>query len=340
MLPTLPGLPYPLGATPDPSGTNFSLCSEDATAVELCLFDAEDREVRIEIHDRTAFIWHVYVPGIAPGARYGYRVHGPYEPSRGLRFNPKVVLLDPYARATNGLERWQRGCFGYDVADTQADLVRGNTEQLGVRRGVVADDGFDWENDGPPRIPLSQTVIYETHVRGLTMLHPAVPPALRGTYSGGAHPAVLRHLQDLGVTAIELMPVHAFVDEKHLVDRNLRNDWGYSTIGFFAPDSRYRSGTEVGDEVREFKQMVKALHRAGIEVILDVVYNHTAEGNHLGPTLSLRGIDNRVYYRLVAQQPRYYFDYTGTRNTLNVWHPQVLSLIMDSLRYWHRTGAR
>jgi isoamylase len=330
----LPGSPHPLGATWDGAGTNFALYSESATGVELCLFDETGGEARLRVENQTAFIWHVYVPLIGPGVRYGYRVHGPYDPGRGLRFNPKVVVLDPYARAVDGIEQWDRGCFAYELGNPEEDLRPSAKPALGAPRGIVIDSAFDWEDDAPPRTPLHRSVIYEAHVRGLTMKHPDVPPDLRGRYAGIAHPAVIRYLQDLGVTAIELMPIHSFVDDKMLLDKGLRNYWGYSTIGFFSPDVRYRSGTAVGSEVREFKAMVKALHRAGIEVILDVVYNHTAEGNHLGPTFNFKGIDNATYYRLVADDPRFYFDYTGTGNTLNVRHPQVLALIMDSLRYW------
>jgi isoamylase len=334
MLRTLPGVPYPLGASLDTEGVNFALYSEHATHVELCLFDDSDVETRIAIHNRTAFVWHIYVTEVRPGARYGYRVHGPYEPERGMRFNPNVVLLDPYAKALDGVEQWARGCFAYDLGNPAGDLSPVDGNQLGAPRGVVVDPEFDWEDDVAPATPLHRSVVYETHVRGLTMRHPQVPAALRGTYAGVAHPAITSYLKELGITAIELMPVHAFIDELHLLDRGLRNYWGYSSIGFFAPDTRYRSGSALGSEVNEFKSMVKALHRVGIEVILDVVYNHTGEGNHLGPTLSFKGIDNAVYYRLVADQPRYYFDYTGTGNTFNVRHPQVLALIMDSLRYW------
>jgi isoamylase len=330
----LPGLPYPLGATPDGRGVNFALYSENASGVELCLFDENDVETRGALTHQTAFVWHGYVPGLSPGQRYGFRVHGPYEPAHGLRFNPEVVLLDPYAKALAARERWDLGCFAYEVGSRTTDLRISSRPALGAPRGVVIDPAFDWEGDAPPRIPLHKSVIYEAHVRGLSMRHPEVPEAARGTYSGIAHPAIIKHLRSLGVTAIELMPIHAFVDDKHLLDKGLRNYWGYNSIGFFAPDVRYRSGAVLGSEVAEFKQMVKALHRAGIEVILDVVYNHTAEGNHLGPTFSFKGIDNSVYYRLVADDRRYYFDYTGTGNTLNVRHPQVLALIMDSLRYW------
>jgi glycogen operon protein len=331
----LPGLPYPLGATWDGRGVNFALYSENATKVELCLFDDDGgAETTITLNSRTAFVWHGYVSGLKPGQEYGYRVHGPYEPERGLRFNPEVVLLDPYAKSLARSERWDLGCFAHEPGGEDADLHISKKPALGAPRGVVIDPTFDWEGDEPPRTPLHKTVIYEAHVRGLTMRHPEVPEALRGSYAGVAHPAVTKYLRELGVTAIELMPVHAFIDDKHLLDRGLRNYWGYNSIGFFAPDVRYRTRDESGRGVFEFKQMVKALHRAGIEVILDVVYNHTAEGNHLGPTFSFKGIDNPTYYRLVSDQPRYYFDYTGTGNTLNVTHPQVLALIMDSLRYW------
>jgi isoamylase len=330
----LPGSPYPLGATWNGRGVNFALYSENATEVELCLFDQQAREVKVSLRQRTAFVWHGYVPGIHPGQRYGYRVHGPYEPSQGLRFNPEVVLLDPYARALASIERWDLGCFAYRPGMPAGDLQASRRPALGAPRGVVIDPTFDWEDDQFPRIPLHETVIYEAHVRGLSMRHPEVPPALRGTYAGVAHPVIIKYLRDLGVTAIELMPIHAFVDDQHLLEKGLRNYWGYNSIGFFAPDTRYRSQSELGSEVIEFKQMVKVLHRAGIEIIMDVVYNHTAEGNHLGPTFSFKGLDNPTYYRLVSEDPRYYFDYTGTGNTLNVRHPQVLALIMDSLRYW------
>ncbi|HEX7665869.1 MAG TPA: glycogen debranching protein GlgX, partial [Polyangiaceae bacterium] len=330
----LPGTPYPLGATWDGEGVNFALYSENATSVELCIFADDGAETRIPLQAHTAHVWHGYLSGLTPGCRYGYRVHGPYEPAKGLRFNPNVVLLDPYARALDGVEQWEKGSFAYELGNPQGDLVPTKSDQLGAPRGIVIDNAFDWEGDTAPQIPLHRSVIYEAHVRGLTKLHPDVPEELRGTYAGLAHPAVLGHLKDLGVTAIELMPVHAFVDDKILKDKKLRNYWGYNTIGFFAPDVRYRSASAPGSEVREFKQMVKAIHAAGMEVILDVVYNHTAEGNHLGPTFNLKGIDNPTYYRLVDKDPRYYFDYTGTGNTLNVRHPQTLTLIMDSLRYW------
>jgi isoamylase len=329
-----PGFPRPLGATWDAEGTNFALFSANANAVELCLFDETGTEARIPVEQKTAHVWHVYVPGVPLGQRYGYRIYGPYDPARGHRFNPNVVLLDPYARAVDGVEHWDRGCFAYDPADAAKDLRPSSQQALGAPRGVVIDEDFDWEGDEPPRTPFNRTVIYEAHVRGLTKLHPDVPEELRGTYLGVAHPAIVDHLRDLGVTAIELMPVHAFVDDQHLLERGLRNYWGYNSVGFFAPDVRYRSGTLLASEVRQFKQMVKTLHRAGIEVVLDVVYNHTAEGNHEGPTFSLKGIDNATYYKLVPDNLRYYYDTTGTGNTLNVRSPQVLALIMDSLRYW------
>jgi len=330
---TLPGSPYPLGADWDGDGVNFAIYSEHAEAVELCLFAPDGTESRFRLTQRTNLVWHGYLAGIAPGARYAYRISGPYDPGRGLRFNPHVLLLDPYARAVDGPAHWELGCYAYPLGSPDGDLHPSSEEALGAPKGVVVDASFDWEDDENPRTPLHRTVIYEAHVRGLTIRHPEVPEALRGTYAGVGHPAVIRHLRELGITAIELMPVHAFVDEKALLDRGLRNYWGYNSIGFFAPDVRYRRGQEIASEVRQFKEMVKSLHKAGIEVILDVVYNHTAEGDHLGPTFSFKGIDNPTYYRL-TEDPRTYLDYTGTVNTLNVRHPQVLTLIMDSLRYW------
>ena len=331
---TTQGAPHPLGATWDGKGVNFALFSANAEGVELCLFDEAGNERRVPVTRKTDLIWHVYVEGVGPGQRYGYRVHGPYDPSRGHRFNPNVVVLDPYARAVDGVEKWNSGCFAYELGNPEGDLRPTKSQALGAPRAVVVDPTFDWEGDRPPRVPMRQAVIYEAHVKGFTKLHPAIPEHLRGTYAGIAHPAAIAYMKELGITTLELMPVHAFVDDKHLLDRGLRNYWGYNSIGFFAPDVRYRSGTELGAEVREFKQMVKDLHRAGIEVILDVVYNHTAEGNHLGPTFSFKGIDNATYYRLVGDNPRFYFDYTGTGNSLNVRSPHVLALIMDSLRYW------
>jgi len=335
-LKTRPGSGYPLGATWNGDGVNFALFSENATAVELCLFDRGDQDKeshRIRIEERTNHIWHVYLPEVRPGQLYGYRVHGPYEPMSGHRFNPNKLLIDPYAKAVHNPLRWSDAMFGYRLGDPEGDLSfdeRNNAAD--VPKSVVIEPAFTWGDDRPLRRPWSDTVIYEMHVRGFTMRHPLVPAPLRGTYAGLATRPVIEYLQRLGVTAVELMPVHAFVNDKHLLDRGLNNYWGYNTIGFFAPEQRYAAEPEVG--VNQFKTMVKALHSAGIEVILDVVYNHTAEGNHLGPTLCFRGIDNAAYYRLKADEPRYYMDYTGTGNTLNVQHQRTLQLIMDSLRYW------
>lgn len=329
-----PGSPYPLGATWDGKGTNFALYSENATGVELCLFDEAGTETRVPLREQTAFVWHGYLPGVGPGQRYGYRVHGEYAPEKGLRFNPNVVLLDPYAKALDGVERHDRGLLAYRDGD---DLQMETREQRGAPLGIVIDPLFNWVGDVKPNIPFHQSVIYETHVRGLTMTHPDVPEALRGTYAGVATEPVLRYLRDLGITAVEFLPVHQHVDDGFLLGKGLSNYWGYSTLNFFAPEVRYSAAARRGDPagaVPEFKNMVRALHDAGIEVILDVVYNHTAEGNHLGPTMSFKGIDNPTYYRLVQGDPRFYFDYTGTGNSLNVRHPQTLQLIMDSLRYW------
>ena len=328
-----PGKPFPRGATWDGRGVNFALFSEHGTRVELCLFDgAGRREIqRIELREQTDQIWHCYLPEAQPGLRYGYRVHGPYDPERGHRFNPNKLLIEPYAKDIVGELAWSDAHFGYRVGHRAADLSfdrRNNASRMPKCR--VIDATFNWGDDRPPDIPWPDMVIYELHVRGFTMSHPEIPPLLRGTYAGlGSEPAI-RHLRQLGVTSVELMPVHAFVDDRHLVERGLRNYWGYNSIGFLAPDSRYG----LQNPVREFKDMVKSLHTAGIEVILDVVYNHTAEGNHLGPTLSFRGIDNAAYYRPLPDEPRYYMDYTGCGNTLNMQHPRVLQLIMDSLRYW------
>jgi glycogen operon protein len=334
----LPGRLSPLGATWDGEGTNFALFSENATAVELCLFDAEDprREVaRARLREVTAHVWHGYVRGIGPGQLYGFRVDGPYEPEAGLRFNAAKVLLDPYARAVAGKVDWNEPVFAYPLGNPEEDLARDDRDSAaGVPKGVVVDPAYDWEGDRPLRIPWHRTVIYEAHVKGLTMRHPCVPPELRGTYAGVAHPAVVEHLRSVGVTALELLPVHDFVDDAYLRDKGLSNYWGYNTLNYFAPDARYSGNGDRGGQVREFRDMVKALHRAGIEVILDVVYNHTAEGNHLGPTLSFKGIDNPTYYRLVDGQPRFSMDYTGTGNSLNARNPQVLKMVMDSLRYW------
>jgi isoamylase len=334
----LPGRPYPLGATWDGRGVNFAIYSESATRVDLCLFNAEtDRgeSERIRLTEVTAHVWHVYVADLEPGQLYGYRVHGPYEPQYGQRFNPNKLVIDPYARAIAGQVNWDVPVFGYRIGHKDKDLSYDRRDSArGVPKGIVIDPEYDWEGDRLLRRPWNETIIYEVHVKGFTIQHPDIPEALRGTYAGMAHPASIDYLSKLGVTAVELLPVHQILDDGHLVERGLRNYWGYNTTNFFSPDARYSSCGDAGGQVREFKDMVKALHRAGIEVILDVVYNHTSEGNHLGPTLSFRGIDNIAYYRLVPGDERHYFDYTGTGNSLNVRHPQILKLIMDSLRYW------
>jgi isoamylase len=329
---TWPGSAYPLGATFDGSGTNFAIFSEAAERVELCLFDDEGIETQVEFLEVDAFVWHAYLPHVRPGQRYGYRVHGEYDPAKGVRCNPSKLLLDPYAKATTGTIDWDQSLFSYTFGDP--DSRNDDDSAAHMMLGVVINPFFDWAGDRHPHTPYSQSVIYEAHVKGLTQLHPGVPEELRGTYSGIAHPAVIDHLQKLGVTAIELMPVHQFVNDSTLEEKGLSNYWGYNTIGFFAPHSSYAASGELGEQVEEFKGMVRALHLAGIEVILDVVYNHTAEGNHLGPTLSFRGIDNEAYYRLMDDEPQYYMDYTGTGNSFNVGHPHSLQLIMDSLRYW------
>ncbi|HWB71233.1 MAG TPA: glycogen debranching protein GlgX [Egibacteraceae bacterium] len=328
-----PGHPYPLGAHWDGRGTNFALFSEHAEGVELCLFDAEGFELRIPMADQTAFIWHVYLPGVGPSQRYGFRVHGPYDPARGHRFNPAKLLIDPYAKAIDGLVDWDPALFAYPLGGSDTDLD-GRDSAPHVPKPIVANPFYDWGDDRHPRTPWHQTVIYETHVKGLTMLHPAVEPELRGTYAGLASPAVIDYLGSLGVTAVELQPVHHFVHDHFLAEKGLRNYWGYNSIGFLAPHADYAARGTRGEQVYEFKSMVKDLHSAGLEVILDVVYNHTGEGNQQGPTLAFRGIDNLSYYRLIEDDRRYYLDYTGTGNSLNVRHPQVLQLIMDSLRYW------
>ena len=334
---TRPGSPYPLGAAWDGSGVNFALFSEHATAVDLCLFDGDgSREAaRIRMQEQTDQVWHVYLPEARPGQRYGYRVHGPYDPANGHRFNPAKLLLDPYAKAIDGTIRWGDALFGYRVGDPDADLSKDDRDSAaGVPKSVVIDPAFTWGDDRPPRIPWNETTIYEVHVKGFTARHPDVPKPLRGTYAGLACPAAVEYLRSLGITAVELLPIHQFVADKALVERGLTNYWGYNSIGFFAPDVRYSSSGTLGQQVGEFKTMVKTLHAAGIEVILDVVYNHTGEGNHLGPTLAFRGIDNDAYYRLAPDDPRHYMDYTGCGNTLNLMHPRTLQLIMDSLRYW------
>jgi isoamylase len=333
----LPGKPYPLGATWDGTGVNFALYSENARRVELCLYDnrlKRERE-RIELREHTAFVWHCYVPALQPGQQYGYRVHGPFDPKRGLRFNPAKLLIDPYAKAITGEIDWEKPIFPYRFGAENADLSSDRRDSApGMPKCVVVNPYFDWEHDRPPDTPLSDSVIYELHVRGFSKLNQRIPEELRGTYAGLGSPTSIKYLKSLGITAVELMPVHQFIDDKHLIDKGLRNYWGYNTLNYFSPEPRYAAGSDTGAQVNEFKAMVKALHRDGIEVILDVVYNHTAEGNHMGPMLSFRGIDNPTYYRLVQDDPRYYMDYTGTGNSLNVRHPQVLKLIMDSLRYW------
>ncbi|WP_340539279.1 glycogen debranching protein GlgX [Nocardioides sp. GXZ039] len=336
--PVWPGNPYPLGATFDGTGTNFALFSEVADQVELCLFDADGVESRVPLTEVDAFVWHCYLPTVQPGQRYGYRVHGPYDPASGLRCNPNKLLLDPYAKATAGEIDWDESLFGYHFGDE--DSRNDDDSAAHMTHGVVINPYFDWEGDRRLAIPYNETIIYEAHVKGMTQQHPEVPEELRGTYAGLAHPAITDHLTRLGVTAIELMPVHQFIQDSTLLEKGLRNYWGYNTLAFLAPHAGYAaSGVpgqpgQLGQQVQEFKAMVKAMHAAGIEVILDVVYNHTAEGNHLGPTLSMRGIDNQAYYRTVADDQKYYMDYTGTGNSLNVGNPHALQLIMDSLRYW------
>ncbi len=327
-----PGGSYPLGATYDGVGTNFALFSEVAERVELCLFDEAGAETRMPLHEVDGFVWHGYLPGIGPGQRYGYRVHGRYDPAAGQRCNPAKLLLDPYAKAIEGGVRWDPAVFAYPFG--QPDERNDADSAPYVPRSVVINPFFSWDNDRHPRTPYHETVVYEAHVRGLTKLHPEVPSTQRGSFQGLAHPAVIEHLHGLGVTAIELMPVHQFVSDAILAERGLANYWGYNTIGFFAPHNGYAASGSRGEQVQEFKSMVRTLHQAGIEVILDVVYNHTAEGNHLGPTLSFRGIDNRSYYRLISDDERFYMDTTGTGNSLLMRHPHVLQMIMDSLRYW------
>jgi isoamylase len=328
-----PGEPYPLGATWDGRGTNFSLFSEVAERVELCLFDEGGGETRVPLPERTAFCWHGYLAGIGPGQRYGFRVHGPWDPAQGVRCNPAKLLIDPYARALTGDIDWDPSLFPYPMAGD--DMQRDDADSAAhLPKSVVIDNRFDWDGDRPLERKLHETVIYEVHVKGFTKRHPDVPEPLRGTYAGLAHPAAIEHLTTLGITAVELLPVHQFVHEKHQLDKGLRNYWGYHSYGYFAPHGEYSSTGDVGEQVAEFKAMVKALHAAGLEVILDVVYNHTGEGNHLGPVLCFKGIDNRAYYRVVEGDARYYMDYTGTGNSLNMRHPHTLQLVMDSLRYW------
>ncbi|HTY55026.1 MAG TPA: glycogen debranching protein GlgX [Candidatus Binataceae bacterium] len=327
------GRPYPIGATWDGEGVNFSLFSERAERVELCIFDARtNRETeRIQVRWQTDQLWHCYLPEARPGTLYGYRVYGPYDPKKGLRFNPNKLLLDPYAKQIVGQLKWSDAMFSYRIGSPREDLAMDRRDNaLGMPKCRVADTSFSWGEDRPPRTPWHESVIYELHVRGFTQRHPEIPPHLRGTYAGLATDPAIEHLKRLGITAVELMPVHTFIDDRRLVEKGLKNYWGYNSIGFFAPDMRYSAVGRLG----EFKSMVKRLHSAGIEVVLDVVYNHSAEGNHLGPTFSFRGIDNEAYYRLVPDEPRHYMDFTGCGNTLNMIHPRVLQLLMDSLRYW------
>lgn len=332
-----PGQPYPLGATWDGKGVNFALYADNATGVELCLFEAQkDKKefIKLDVSERTHQIWHIYLPNAKPGQLYGYRVHGPYEPENGHRYNANKLLIDPYAKAIAGTIAWHDSLFGYQLGHPDGDLSFSTTDSAPyVPKSVVIDSNFNWEGDKPPKVSYHKSIIYEAHVKGFTKLHPEIPEEIKGTYAALAHPVTIKYLHDLGITALELMPVHQFVLDRHLAERGLGNYWGYNTIGFFAPDVRYSGSGAEGGQVAEFKNMVKQLHKAGIEVILDVVYNHTGEGNHLGPTISFRGIDNSSYYRLTKDK-RFCMDYTGTGNTLNVMMPNVLRLIMDSLRYW------
>jgi isoamylase len=332
------GEPYPLGATWRGNGVNFALYSENATGVDLCLFDSPDaphEHTRVRMTEQTDQVWHVFLPDVRPGQLYGYRVYGPYQPEKGLRFNSSKLLIDPYARAITGQVYWGDEMLGYNLLSPEKDLSRDyHDDAWGMPKSVVVDDAFDWGGDERPRTPLHESIIYEAHVKGFSKLCYALPEHLRGTYAGLGSSHAIDYLKQLGITALELLPVHQHVDDKYLTDRGLTNYWGYNTIGYFAPEAKYASSGVRGEQVTEFKTMVKNLHAAGIEVILDVVYNHTAEGNHLGPTLCFRGIDNATYYRLVPEHPRYYMDYTGCGNTLNVMHARVLQLIMDSLRYW------
>ena len=333
-----PGRPYPLGATWDGKGVNFALFAENATGVELCIFndpEADRESHRIKMTERSHQEWHIYLPNAKPGMLYGYRVYGPFEPAQGHRFNPNKLIIDPYAKALSGTVEWHDAMFGYEIGHPDEDLSFNDTDSAPfVPKCVVVDTHYDWEGDQLPKIPYHESIIYELHVKGFTQLNNVVPENLRGTYSALSQPAVIEYLLSLGITAVELMPIHHFVTDRHLSEKGLTNYWGYNSIGFFAPDVRYSSRGVRGDQVTEFKDMVKALHKAGIEVILDVVYNHTAEGNHMGPTISFRGNDNASYYRMVPDNARYYMDYTGTGNTLNMMQPGVLRMIMDSLRYW------
>ncbi|MBN1507552.1 MAG: glycogen debranching protein GlgX [Sedimentisphaerales bacterium] len=329
----LPGIDYPLGATFDGSGTNFSIFSEVAERIELCLFEDGGSETRITLPEVSGYCWHGYLAGVSPGQRYGYRVYGPWAPEKGHRCRPAKLLMDPYAKAVEGRIDWSEAIFPYHFTDPDGPPNDAD-DAANVPKSVVINPYFDWRQEHRPGIPLNETVIYELHVKGFTKRHPAIPPELQGTYAGLAHPSMINYLTSLGITAVELLPVHHFVHDHHLIQRGLRNYWGYNSIAYFAPHAEYSATGRLGQQVQEFKQMVHDLHEVGIEVILDVVYNHTAEGNHLGPLLSFKGIDNAAYYRLVNDDPRYYMDYTGTGNSLNMRHPHVLRLIMDSLRYW------
>lgn len=333
-----PGSPYPLGAMWDGNGVNFAIYADNATGVELCLFNSADDDkesINVKLVERSHQVWHAYLPDIKPGQLYGYRVHGPYEPENGHRFNPNKLLIDPYAKAIAGTIEWHDSLFSYELGHPDEDFSFSEADSAPyLPKCVVVDPNYDWEGVKPPKIPYYKSIIYETHVKGFTKLHPDIPEEIRGTYAALAHPVTIKYLKELGITAVELMPVHHFITDRYLVEKGLTNYWGYNSIGFFAPDVRYSSSGVFGQQVTEFKDMVKALHKEGIEVILDVVYNHTGEGNHLGPTLSFKGIDNASYYRLVEDNKRYYMDYTGTGNTLNANLPSVLRLIMDSLRYW------
>jgi isoamylase len=333
-----PGKPYPLGATWDGKGINFAVFSLNADGVELCLFNPDNEKeesAKIKIEEVTHHIWHVYIPDLKPGQLYGYRVYGPYEPENGHRFNPNKLLVDPYAKAVNGTIKWNNSVFGYQVGDDGEDLSYNEEDSAEfIPKCVVIDTYFEWEDDRRLDIPYHNTIIYEAHVKGFTKLRPEIPEEIRGTYAAISHPVTINYLKELGITAIELLPVHHFVEDQHLIEKGLTNYWGYNTLAFFAPDGRYSSNGVLGGQVVEFKQMVKELHKAGIEVIIDVVYNHTAEGNHMGPTFSFKGLDNASYYRLMQDDQRHYMDYTGTGNTLNVQLPNVLAMIMDSLRYW------
>lgn len=333
-----PGKPFPLGATWDGKGVNFAIFADNATGVELCLFKNEKDEAeyaKIKVTERSHQIWHIYLPDVKPGQLYGYRVSGPYEPQNGHRFNSNKLLIDPYAKAISGTIEWHDALFGYEIGNPNEDLSYSELDSAPfIPKSVVIDSAFDWEGDEPQFLPYHQSIIYEAHVKGFTQTHPDIPENIRGSYAALGHPVTIKYLHELGITAVELMPVHHFVNDRHLQEMGLSNYWGYNTIGFLAPDVRYASSGWRGEQVVEFKQMVKALHKAGIEVILDVVYNHTGEGSQMGPTLSFKGVDNSSYYRLVDEDKRFYMDYTGTGNTLNANLPNVLCYIMDSLRYW------